>query len=207
MEVTVDGQVLSVEGAGCMNLADLVSFAEAKELDGETVPTVVVQVLVDGQAIPADEMATLEQRSLSGIGKVELHRRSTASVAQSVLIQGADYTREISKAIEQVIEHYQGSRTDRGNALLANVTDSMSVLIGITESVSAVMSKQAETLAALQGELAPWLEEMIQAQVASDPVRLSDLLEYEIRPRIELWGETMRSLAAERGGSGGAVST
>lgn len=198
MQVTIDGEPWSVDTTDLANLAELVARAEDQEsIHG---PSVVVSILVDGQPVPVDEMSSLELRRLEGMESIDIRRRSSLAVARSVLLQGADYTIEISRAIQQVVEHYQRNRNDLGNELLANVTDSMNVLIGITMSVAGVMVEQAERLGRLQGELVPWLEEMIEAQTAADPVRIADILDYEIRPRIESWGETMRTLAASDGG-------
>ena len=119
------------------------------------------------------------------------------AVATSVLGQGADYTIQVVETIDKIADHYRASRSDLANDLLANMTDALVVLTGITETVASVLEGSADVLARLQGELAPWLEEMIEAQTENDPIRLADTLEYEIRPRVESWGETMRALALE----------
>ena len=197
MQVTIDGEPWAIDPDECANLAEIVSRAENAE-DAST-PSVVVAVDVDGQPVPADELGQLEGRSLAGVERVEIKRRSAAAVASSVLVQGADYTDEICKAIDQVAEHFQANRGELASDLLANVTDSMNVLVGITMSVAGVLADRAEALVQLQLDLMPFLEEMIEAQTREDLIRLADLLEYEIRPRIEGWGKLMRDL-----GSGGA---
>ena len=68
----------------------------------------------------------------------------------------------------------------------------MTVLTGITYSVSSVLAEEAQVLADLQGEIYPWLEELMQAQTEKDPIRIADVLEYEVTPRIEEWSPGAR---------------
>ena len=165
-----------------------------ERFDAQDEEYVVVGVEVDGESLSPEELSALEARSLEGVGTVSIRRRSTMAVARSVLEQGADYTGQIAIAIAQTVDYYRTGRSDLANSLLANVTDSMTVLTGITYSVSKILVEESKTLAELQGELFPWLEEMIQAQTDEDPIRIADILEYEIAPRVDGWGASMRAL-------------
>lgn len=198
MDVILDGEPQALDTSRCANLAELVAMAE-RSLEGDE-ESVVVAIEIDGRAIPPEELNGLEARPLEGIGRVAIERRPTRSVARSVLRQGADYSGQVVAAIDQTVTHFRGGRADRGNELLADVTDSLTVLTGITSSVAVALPRSAASLAEVQNELFPWLEAMVEAQMAQDPLGIADLLEYEIRDRIERWGQVMRTQAEVEGG-------
>ena len=197
MDVILDGEPRALDTSGCANLAELVAMAE-RSLEGDE-ESVVVAIEIDGQAIPPEELNGLERRPLEGIGRVAIERRPTRSIARSVLRQGADYSGRVVVAIDQTVMHFRGGRADRGNELLADVTDSLTVLTGITSSVAVALPQAAASLAEVEHELFPWLEAMIEAQTAQDPLGIADLLEYEVRDRIERWGRVMQAQAEVAG--------
>lgn len=198
MDLILNGEPQRLDTSDCANLAELVAMAETVSAEGEA--SVVVAVEVDGEALSPEALSGLEQHSLEGVGRVEIQHRPTRVVARSVLRQGADYCGQIDAAIDQCVLHFRTGRSDHGNELLADVTDSLTVLTGITMSVSSILEASAESLAEVQTDLFPWLEEMVQAQTDKDPLRIADLLEYEIKSRIEQWGVVMRAAAAESAG-------
>lgn len=192
MDLILNGEAQSFDASECANLAELVAAAERFDAEGE--PCVVVGVEVDGQPLTPEELGLLESRSLDGVGSVSIQRRSSLAVAHSVLEQGAEYSAQIVEAIEQTVSHYRSGRSDLANGLLANVTDSLTVLTGITYSVSNILEEEARILAGLQGEIFPWLEQMVEAQSSNDPILIADTLEYEVAPRVIQWGGVMRAL-------------
>ena len=189
MDVILDGERRALDTSDCANLAELIAMAERSSTEDED--RVVVSIEIDGQALPPDDLGALEGRGLDGIGRVAIERRPTRAVACSVLRQGADYSRQIVLAIDQTVAQFRGGRADRANALLADVTDSLTVLTGITGSVAVALPQAAASLAELQHALFPWLEALVEAQTAEDPLGIADLLEYEIRDRIASWGDVM----------------
>lgn len=195
MDLILNGNSQPIDASNCANLAELVAAAE--RFDSPDEECVVVGVEIDGEALSPEDLSVLETHSLEGVETVSIRRRSTLAVARSVLEQGADYTGQIATAIDQTVDYFRSGRSDLASSLLANVTDSLTVLTGITYSVSNVLVEGSKKLAGLQGELFPWLEEMIQAQTDEDPTQIADLLEYEIAPRVASWGDAMRALKDE----------
>ncbi len=191
MDLILNGEPQRFDTSDCANLAELVSMAETVSKEREE--SVVVAVEVDGEALSPEALAGLEQQSLDGVARVEIERRPTSVVARSVLRQGADYCGRVEGAIDQCVLHFRAGRSDRGNELLADVTDSLTVLTGITVSVSSILADSAQALAEVQNEIFPWLEELVEAQTDADPLRIADLLEYEIKARIGQWGVVMRA--------------
>lgn len=202
MDLILNGERCAIDASDCLNLAELIARAERHEESGEA--SVVVSVEVDGEPLPPDLLGAPETVLLGASQTIHLVRRPTREVAQSVLEQGADYCIRIVAAIGEASDHQRAGRVETGNRLLADILDSLSVLTGITYSIAAALPDEARTLAVLQGEIQPWLEQMLEAQSAGDPIGIADLLEYEVAPRIESWGQTMRSLtgtkARERAG-------
>ena len=192
MELILNGELHSVDAADCANLAELVAYTEG--LDREPHASVVIAVEVDGQALLPEELGMLESRSLDSVGRVCVVRRPSHEVALGVLDQGADYTLRIVQAVAETVDDYREGRSERANRVLADILDSLSVLTGITYSIAGVLAKEAEVLAAVQSEIHPWLEEMLDAQSMEDPIRIADVLEYEISPRIARWGKAMKEL-------------
>lgn len=193
MDLFLNGERATIDTHDCANLAELI--ARAERADGPEEASVVVAIEVDGRALSPEELGLLESRRLDDVARVHVERRPSRDVAWSVLAQGAEYSVRIAEAISAVVEDYRGGRVDRANGVLADVLDSLSVLTGITYSISAVLPDEARALGSLQGEIHPWLEEMLEAQTGEDPIRIADLLEYEIAPRALHWGETMRNFS------------
>jgi hypothetical protein len=194
MELILNGELCPVDDRDCLNLAELIARAEALEADGE--PAVVVAVEVDGEALSPDELDRLELRPLERVARVRVERRPSREIALGVLQQGADYTQRIRAFVLEIVGDYRDGKSENANRGLADVLDSLTVLTGITYSIAAVLVDAATELAALQGEIQPWLEEMLEAQTEEDLIRIADLLEYEIAPRIGQWGEAMARLSS-----------
>lgn len=192
MNLILNGEAQAFDASECANLAELVAACERFEVAGEE--SVVVGVEINGEPLPPEELSDLASRRLDSVETVAIQRRPALDVARSVLEQGADYSGQIAKAIEQTVGYYRGGRSDLGNDLLVNVTDSLTVLTGITYSVSNVLVEEAQILADLQGEIYPCLEQLVEAQGNDDPILIADTLEYEVSPRIVQWGATMRAL-------------
>ena len=194
MDLFLNGERAQFDTSDCANLAELIARAEA--LDAGAEEAVVIAVAVDGQALPPDELGMLEARRLEDVARVDVERRPSRDVARSVLAQGADYTGRVVEAIAAVADDYRAGRLEQANRVLADVLDSLSILTGITASIAGTLAEAARTIGAQQAEIHPWLEEMLDAQTGEDPIRIADVLEYEIAPRIARWGETMRSHSA-----------
>ena len=201
MDLILNGDTREMDTSDCANLAELVEAAGREGGSGEA--SVVVAVEVDGEALSPDELSVLESRTLDGVQRVSIESRPARAIALSVLAQGAEYTVRIAEAIGETVQHFQSGRKERGNEFLADVTDSLTVLTGITLSVSPELGSETASLVALQSEILPWLEELVEAQSEEDPIRIGDLLEYEISPRIEDWGSVMRKVV-ESSGAGSA---
>lgn len=194
MDLILDGEAQRLDTTDCANLAELVARAESHAAPLEA--SVVVSVEVDGRRLSPDEMTGLEAHPIEGVARVAIERRPTRVVACSVLEQGADYTNQITAAIDHAVEGFRASRSTDGNQLLADITDSLTVLTGITHSVATVIEEAARELADVQAEIFPWLQALVEAQTADDPLQIADLLEYEIKPIVTRWGTVMRARAA-----------
>lgn len=192
MDLILNGEVRPLDTTDCANLAELIARAEILDQGAES--SVVVAVEIDGEALSADELGLLEARGLENVRRVSVVRRPSREVAWGVLAQAVDYTNQIAPAIHEVVSDYRAGRSQRANRVLADILDSMSVLTGITHAIAGVLADEAKILAALQSEIQPWLEEMLDAQAGEDPIRIADVLEYEIAPRIESWGTAMKAL-------------
>lgn len=191
MDLILNGEARTFDASDCANLAELVARAES--LDAAASPCVVTAVEIDGEPLPAEELGCLEQRPIAHARRIAIVRRPRREVAESILEQGAAYCERIVEAIAATALDYRSNRSQQANRVLADVLDSLSVLTGITCSIATELAAAATALAALQSEIQPWLEAMLEAQSGDDPIRIADLLEYEIAPRIEAWGRAMRS--------------
>lgn len=193
MEVILDGEHRTLDVSDCANLAELVARAECLEpaVEGR----VVVGIEIDDRPLSAEEMECLESRPLEDIARVAIARRSGQSLARSVLGQGSLYAREIVKAIHCSVDHFRSGRSDRANELLARVSESLSVFVGISACAADVVPDWSEELRDFEAELHPWLVQMIEAQSVEDPIGIGDLLEFEIATRIERWGARLGELA------------
>lgn len=193
MEVVLDGETQQLDLSDCANLSELVATVYGQVPRDE--PQVVVGVEVDGVALDPDRLAALEEEPLDDVERVVLTRRPMRDVAVSVLLQGSDYCGQIGPAIEQSVGHFRAGRSDHGSEVLAAISDSLTILTGILQSATHALPEWNDSFAKLQASLYPWLESLVEAQTDADPLRIADLLEYEIAPRIEEWRAVMRSVA------------
>lgn len=201
MDLILNGERTAFDAGDCANLAELVARAEALAPDADE--AVVTEIAIDGRPLPPDALSSLETLALAGVGRVEILRRPKREVAFAVLDQGAEYCGRIVAAIGEAGADYRAGRVQQASRQLADVIDALAVLTGITCSIAVVFGAEARSLAALQGGIQPWLEEMLDAQTGEDPVRIADLLEYEIAPRVEGWGSAMRAIHAASAHPGG----
>ncbi len=192
MDLILNGERTPIDTSDCANLAELIARAEA--LDCASEACVVVAIEVDGEALSPEELGVLETRRIDNVAQVSVVRRPSREVARGILEQGAGYTERIVEAIGAAVDDYRAGRSERANRVLADILDSLSVLTGITYSIAGVLADEAKALGIVQSEIHPWLEEMLDAQTGEDPIRIADVLEYEIAPRIDRWGVAMRDL-------------
>ncbi|MEZ4330211.1 MAG: hypothetical protein R3F35_00515 [Myxococcota bacterium] len=195
MNLILNGERTAIDASDCANLAELVARSESLVRGAEE--AVVTEVAVDGHVLPPEALSELERHALAGVACVEIVRRPRREVALGVLDQGAAYCGRIVAAIGEASGDYRAGRVQRASQQLADVIDALSVLTGITYSIAGVFVEEARSLAALQGEIQPWLEEMLDAQTGEDPILIADLLEYEIAPRVESWGKAMRAIYSD----------
>lgn len=195
MDVILNGERWAFDASDCANLAELVARSESLAPDAGD--AVVTEVVIDGLALPPEALSELERHALAGVGRIEIVRRPRREVALGVLDQGSTYCGRIVAAIGEASGDYRVGRVQRASRQLADVIDALSVLTGITHSIAGVFVEEAQSLAALQGEIQPWLEEMLDAQTREDPILIADLLEYEIAPRVERWGKAMRAIHSD----------
>lgn len=194
MDVFLNGEPRRFDVGGCANLAELVARAE-RDHDSQA-PYVVVEVAVDGRPVEPEALGALEHCSLEGVRQVSIVRRPRREVALAVLAQGAQFADQVTEALGGLVGDFRAGRTERANGRLADVFDALTVLTGITSSISGELVAEAQAIAERQAEIQPWLEQILDAQSSKDPILLADLLEYEITPRITDWSTTMSAMHA-----------
>ncbi len=100
--------------------------------------------------------------------------------------------REVLQAAQQSLRKYAGFLRDEGAVLIRSFRTgtgnlgSLDVWLGkladyleMTETASAHGSSVSD-----RNSLVSWVQELMEARNAGDPVRLADLLEYELLPRL-----------------------
>ncbi|MCP5042029.1 MAG: hypothetical protein GY944_13450 [bacterium] len=180
--------------AGCENLEDVLERCGSRE---ESDPHLFTHIRIDGLDLPEDSFCRLAEVSIEGVERIEVESRASTEIALSSLRHSAEYITPVGAALDRVVDLFRRGRTDEANDLLANLSDSLGVLVAAVAGIAAVMPDTAERLVTPVGDLVHWLDQVLEGQSNGDWVFVADILEYEVDPRVEQWGRNMVQVLGE----------
>jgi hypothetical protein len=124
---------------------------------------------------------------------------------QEVLDEGYTYLLELHRFLLQTAETYRAGDDRKGRELFMELIQGMEWFVKIASTIEAQLKIDftmthcaGRTLRESVDGLNGILMEIIGAQQHSDWVLLTDLLEYELAPQLELWQEIFTTLKQDR---------
>ncbi len=172
----------------CENLAEVL---ERSGRGREAEAHLYTHIRIDGLDLPEDSFSRLDEVSIAGVERIEVESRPSIEIAISSLCHSAEYVVPVRRAVGRVADLFRRGRSDEANDLLADVSDSLGVLVAAVTGTANVIPECAEQLLTPIQELVEWLDPVIVGQGNGDWVYVADLLEYEVDPRLEAWRRTM----------------
>lgn len=180
--------------ADCENLADVLERCDASREDA---PHLFTHIRLDGLDLPEDSFDRLSEVSIDGVNKIEIESRPRVEIARSSLKHSGEYVVAIRGALDRTVDLFRTGRAEHANDLLAEVSDSLGVLVAAISGISSVFESSADNLLDPLQDLSPWLDHVLEGQAASDWVYVADILEYEVDPRLEGWALVMEAVLME----------
>jgi hypothetical protein len=122
-----------------------------------------------------------------------------------VLAEGCDFLKELHCFLLQTAEFYRAGNEIKGREHFMELINGMECFVNLASSLElqqkidfAVIRCAGRTLAESVDNLNGVLLDIIAAQEQSDLILLTDLLEYELAPQLELWLEIFTMLRRTR---------
>ncbi|MDP6978832.1 MAG: hypothetical protein QF570_09565 [Myxococcota bacterium] len=178
----------------CENLAEVL---QRSDRSGEAEAHLYTHIRIDGLDLPEDSFSRLDEISIAGVERIEVESRPSIEIAISSLRHSAEYIVPVRRAVDRVVGLFRRGRSDEANDLLADLSDSLGILVAAVTGTANVIPETAERLLTPIQELVEWLDAVINGQGNGDWVYVADLLEYEIDPRLEDWGRAMTQVLGE----------
>lgn len=180
--------------ADCENLGDVIERCGGSRAD---VPHLLTRIRIDGLDLPEDSFNSLEEISIEGVKKIEVESRPSIEIALSSLRHSSEYVDAVRRAGDKVVNLFRTGRSDEANDLLAQLSDSLGVLVAAVSGVVSVIPSAREVLIKPMTDLTRWLEQILEGQSNGDWVHVADILEYEVDPQLDEWQRVMRHVLAE----------
>lgn len=198
IRVTHNDREVPGEAAGLRHLGELVGRALGAD---PTEPRVAVKVSVDGIGLSPEALDRLDERPLDGVHEVAIESVPLREVALDSLESAGGYALQVRDALQEVAGGMREGRADEVDATWKAATDALHVLAFTLEAAAGALGERADTLRRFGRDLEPWVEGVIEAQARSDWIRLADLLEYEVAPRLAEIPEDAESIRRAFSGS------
>lgn len=157
---------------------------------------------LDGEEITGTESQRDEH--LGSFNRLEITTGSRKDLAKATLISLVDFHADLVKELEKAAAEYRMGDDDRSNKIFMRCIDGIQVLSRITATTGNVMEVDLRTLyvngSSIQEnieKITSVLDELIDAQTQNDSILIADLIEYELQPVLEDWGQGLEILASE----------
>jgi len=105
-----------------------------------------------------------------------------------------DLTDHLVVAFEAIGGMGRAGRDGEADAALAEASESLLLLVNACDGVAHALGSEAKPLRGVAGALQPWLGEMVAARERGDWVRLCDVLDYELCPRLRELGPSAQQV-------------
>lgn len=146
-------------------------------------------------------------RKLMGVYSVEVTTESSSSLVFRALSQGESSIFDLLRLLQQTVGAFRTGNDIRGGKLFLEMVNALEDFVSLTGEIGTALQLDFNTicsggllLSKAIDNLNHILLDIIKAQERRDWVLLSDLLEYELSPRVNYWQEVyvmLRKTASE----------
>jgi hypothetical protein len=189
MRISINGDDVKFNISQKPTLGEIVDEAE-KFATGHG--KVITQVTVNEEIITADEEVMRRRQCCADSDCVELLMDSPQNIIVSALKEAREDIPGIAESLRKVATHLQTGARKGAFSLFSEVIEQWKQVINlfrIAESALCVdsneMSIEGKSLGQIQTELLDFLSAARTSMQEDDAITLSDLLEYELAPRVE----------------------
>lgn len=188
MKLTLDGRQVKTSAAGGETLLDVIKTLE-RDISPERV---IVSITLDGQ--PLDSRTEHEKAALpvEQLDSLEVNTQKLSLLARNTLSTLAAYLPQLIDMMDQAVELLHGGQESEGHLCLSRLIDGLSMANsawhGIAHFIVIEDRAAGDVMPDMQSFLSS-LQSILEAQKNNDVVQICDLLEFELRPILELWLE------------------
>jgi hypothetical protein len=195
MDLIVDGNAVAVPEEGVQTIADVVGSV-SQNLD---VKRRIVRVVVDGEDITGD--ADRHMRPKNGTERVEVTTGLASELALEMLSNIQEFHGALETELSRTADEFRLGNQEKSNEMFARCLDGLQILIRTTISVANLLQVDSTEVKAGSSkmsdateQLTRVLNELIEAQKNNDTILTADLIEYELSPLLEDWGDARENL-------------
>jgi hypothetical protein len=193
----VDGQAHEITVCESVVLADIIGTLNSElAKDGRF----IASLMVDGEKVEAGSEGSTD-RALAQVSRLDVTTESSENPAREVLAEGCGYLGELHLFLLQTTKLYRSGDETKGREHFMELINGLEWFVKITSTVERLLNIDfsgticaGRTLTESVDSFNRILLEIIVAQEQRDVVRLTDLLEYELAPQLELWLEIFTML-------------
>lgn len=165
---------------------------------------VISEIYLDGEAIVGYDDPKLSQVSVGQCQHLRLISREPRRLAIEVLREIVKYMPRIQSALVQASSQIQARQEEEGLQTLQQITQTWSELLAGLQNAMQVTGIELQqiyvgekTFAAINEEVHTYLDEVSQLVEEGQLLELSDILEYELAPRLPLIEEAIYHVIRE----------
>jgi hypothetical protein len=182
-----NGTEKNFENLDFANLGDVMSACV-----GADASQVVTSLRVNGCAIPDENLEMLEEFSVEGIEEIDIETRPVREVALGSLDSSISYGKKIEQALLDTATGLRAGKVQDANEIFADTIDALGVYLFALGAIGKALGEDGAELFGLEEELQPWLDELIEAQMDQDWLRVADFAEFEVAELISEWSRRLR---------------
>jgi hypothetical protein len=189
VEVLLDGKKPDINLDGLAIVADVLKGVDQLLSDSGRVRT---EVKVDGEVLTEENVEALIMKPVGDVAEVRVSSVDAGDLARQTLMEAKIVLPEIKDAFEKVSYRMQAGKKEEAFDELQqtfmkwrDIIQLFSLVEGFLKVDFKVTFVGEKTIDEINNELLGLLNETKNAMVNGDLVTLSDLLEYEIAPKID----------------------
>ena len=193
MKIILDGLELEPETFGAETLSGLIQTVERSL----TPDRVIISMSLDGQPLDLRQERERAANSLDTLDCLDINTQRVDELARNTLSTLIDYLPNLINMLGECVIFLQGKDEKQGYTSLGQLIDGLLMVSaawkGIAQTIKIPDHKPEELIPDITA-FNSTLHSMMEAQETEDIVRLCDLLEFELAPKLESWLEKAREI-------------
>lgn len=201
MKLVLDDQPVDLIEAEDATLQQVIERISSDLKDRQRV---ISEIILDGRALGGWDDPELSQMQVSQCESLRLVSEEPRNLAHKVLHEIAGYMPRIREALIETSTHIQSGRENEGMSLLEQITSTWAELyqgfqsaVMVTGLELSSVTVEGKTFLVINQEIHQFLDDVSTMVQENRMLELSDVLEYEIAPRIPLVEEGIYRLIRE----------